>query len=311
MRILFWGTPTFALPSLRAVEDEGHEIVGVVTQPDRHAGRGRKLRPSPVKEAALSEGYSVLEPEKPRGEEFLQKIRALEPELSVVAAYGHILRREILDLPPLGSINVHASLLPELRGAAPLNWAIIRGHAVTGVTIMRMAEAMDAGPILFQIKEPIAEEETASDLYDRLSEVGAAALIEALALMEAGVLEEVEQDETRATYAPKVDRQRARVDWEMDADSVSRWIRGMDAVPGAWSSLEGSPVKLFRARPQETITEEHPPGTVVEASARSGLVVAAGSGAVQVLEVQPSGKRRMHASAWIGGRGARVGQRFE
>lgn len=310
MRILFWGTPTFALPSLRALGYEGHEIIGVVTQPDRPSGRGRHSRASPVKEAALEEGYPVLEPERPRGEEFVARIRGLDPEISVVVAYGHILKPEVLAVPPRGSINVHASLLPELRGAAPVNWAIVRGYETTGVTVMRMVEAMDAGPILFQAREPIGPEETASDLYDRLAEVGAEALVEALALMEAGGLEEVEQDDSRATYAPKLDRERARVDWERPADVVARWIRGMDAVPGAWSLLEGVPVKLYRPRTEEGFVGEAP-GTVVEADAKTGLLVAAGEGAVRLSEVQPPGKRRMPAEAWIRGRGVHAGQRFE
>ena len=210
MKILFWGTPAFAVPSLLALSDEGHEIVGVVTQPDRPAGRGRKLKAPAVKAAALKEDLTVLEPESPKGDAFLEEITGLGPDLSVVVSYGHILGREILDVPPRGSVNLHASLLPALRGAAPINWSIVRGDTVTGVTVMRMVERMDAGPILFQTEEPIASSETASDLTTRLSEIGAAALVEALALLEAGVIEEEEQDESAATYAPKGDRETAR-----------------------------------------------------------------------------------------------------
>src|SRR5690606_83163 len=175
MRVVFWGTPDFAIPSLRALLGEGHDVVGVVTQPDRPAGRGRTVQAPPVKRVALEEGIPVLQPERARGDAFLAQLRALEPDISVVVAYGQILRREVLELPPLGSINVHASLLPELRGAAPINWAIIRGYRETGVTIMRMVERMDAGPILYQVRVPIAEDERAGDLWTRLSEVGAAA----------------------------------------------------------------------------------------------------------------------------------------
>ncbi len=311
MRILFWGTPAFAVPSFLALSDEGHDIVGVVTQPDRPAGRGRHLKASAVKKAALKEGLTVLEPESPRGEAFLEQVYALEPELSVVVAYGRILEHEVLDLPTAGSVNLHASLLPALRGAAPINWAIVRGSAVTGVTVMRMVEKMDAGPILLQTEEPIFPSETASELTARLSEVGAEALVEAFALLEAGVLDEVEQDEAAATYAPKVTRATARIDWSESSSDVANVIRGMDAVPGAWSELEDSPVKLFRPHAEPALEPHASPGTIVDADRTTGLLVAARSGAVRIGEVQPAGRGRMTAGEWVLGRGASTGQRFE
>lgn len=310
MKVLFWGTPDFAVPSLRALTEEGHDVVGVVTQPDRPAGRGRSLRSSAVKQAAVADGINVLEPEAPHGDEFLREIGALSPDLSVVVAYGRILRSEVLDVPVRGSINLHASLLPALRGAAPINWAIIQGMRSTGVTVMRMVEKMDAGPILFQIEEPIAPRETASDLAGRLSEIGAQALIEALALMEGGALEERPQDEDLATFAPKIGRESARVDWTASASDVANLVRGMDAVPGAWSTLESRPVKLFCPVPDEASTGGDA-GIVLEADGSMGLLVATGSGAVRFSEVQPEGKGRMAATAWMRGRGATVGQRFE
>jgi methionyl-tRNA formyltransferase len=246
MRVLFWGTPWFAVPTLRALSEEGYEVVGVVTQPDRPAGRGRQPRPSPVKELAMAEGIPVLTPDKPRGLEFEDRVRALSPDISVVVAYGHILHAVIVDLPPKGSVNVHASLLPELRGAAPVHWAIARGHPATGVTVMRMVEAMDAGPILLQMEHEIGQHDTSTELSARLSELGAQALIETLALLEVGTLDEVEQDHERATYAPKVDRETARVVWDRPAVEVANHIRAMDEMPGAWSDLNGAPVKLFR-----------------------------------------------------------------
>ena len=212
MRILFWGTPEFAVPSLRALGEEGHDIVGVVTQPDRRAGRGREVRTSAVKVEALDQSFKILEPESARSEDFVEGIASLGADLSVVVAYGQILSREVLSVPAMGSVNLHASLLPALRGAAPINWSIVRGDTVTGVTVMRMVEQMDAGPILFQTEEPIARQETASDLRTRLSEIGAEALVEALVLLDAGLIEEREQDESQATYAPKVDRATARID---------------------------------------------------------------------------------------------------
>ncbi len=292
VRILFWGSPDFALPSLRAVADR-HELVGVVTQPDRPAGRGRHLRESAVKRVAIELGAPVLQPEKARGDEFLASISELRPDLSVVAAYGQLLVDEVLALPAGGSINVHASLLPELRGAAPINWAIIRGHDLTGVTIMRMVREMDAGPILHQVAEPIGPDTTAGLLSERLSELGAEALAEFLRRLESGDVTEQEQDHDRATYAPKMSRELARIDWSLPASEIACWMRGCDPWPAA---SEAGPAAA--------------PGNVVEADPREGLIVATGSGVIRVGEVKPAGRARMEAAAWIRGRGAASGDRF-
>ena len=333
MRILFWGTATFALPSLRGLADEGHEIAGVVTRPDRRAGRGRRPRPAPVKEAAGALGCPILTPERPSRPDFLARVRALQPDLSVVAAYGHFLSREVLDIPRLGSINVHASLLPELRGAAPVHWAIARGHQVTGVTIMRMVKAMDAGPVLLQEKTDILPDESSGALYGRLALVGGRALARTLNVMAAGTLDETPQDHARATFAPRLSRADARVDWARSARAVARWIRAMDDAPGAWSELDGSPLKLFRPR---VVADEAParsdapvegdarvgsdaraggdrpaPGAVIAADPRRGFLVATGDGVVEVGEVQPAGKRRMSARDWLRGRMPRPGARLE
>jgi methionyl-tRNA formyltransferase len=313
MRILFWGTPDFAVPALRAVLGEGHEVAGVVTQPDRAAGRGRSLRLSPMKIAALDEQLTVLQPEHARGDDFLSAIRALQPDVSVVVAYGQILPRAVLDVPPRGSINVHASLLPELRGAAPINWAIRLGHEQTGVTIMRMAERMDAGPILHQVTEPIAEEETASDLWTRLSELGAEAVVEALALLEIGAVEERPQDESRATYAPRLTRETTHVDWSDSAVAVARQIRALDAIPGAWSHHGSGELKVFRPQPLPDYAHDAPGGLVLEvdaADAAQGMLVACGTGAVWVREVKPAGKRRMTTAEWVHGRGIAAGDQL-
>jgi methionyl-tRNA formyltransferase len=314
MRILFWGTPDFAVPALRALLGEGHDVVGVVTQPDRPAGRGRALRPSPVKLLAGEESLPVLQPERARGGGFIREVSALAPELSVVVAYGQILSREVLTLPPFGSLNVHASLLPELRGAAPINWAIRLGLEHTGVTIMRMVERMDAGPILHQVVEPIAEDETASDLWLRLSEIGAEALIEALALVELGEMTEVEQDETRATYAPRITRETARVDWHDNAIAIGRHIRAMDAVPGAWTSHRGADLKLYRPLPEPDFMHDEKPGTVLRTDGTDeaeGMRVACATGALLVREVKPAGRRRMNTAEWVRGRGIDEGERLQ
>lgn len=301
LRVLFWGTPHFALPSLQALLHGDTEVVGVVTQPDRKKGRGRKLAPSPVKLLAQEAGVPVLTPERPRGREFLEEMEALSPDLSVVVAYGHILPLEVLHLPPMESINVHASLLPELRGAGPVSWAILRGLEVTGVTIMRMVEEMDAGPVLLQKEEPIGPRQTASELGERLSELGAQALVEALTLLAEGRAVEVEQDHRAATFAPKVDREMARVDWSRSLRELDLHLRGFDEVPGAWSLLEGQPLKLFSPEPRRESDHSLPPGALVEASPEAGLAVACRDGVLMVKEVQPAGKRRMPASAWLRG----------
>src|SRR5215510_6418839 len=207
MRVLFWGTPEFAAPPLRALIGEGFEVVGVVTQPDRPVGRSRsKLESPPVKLVALEESVPVFQPERPRGEEFIAQLGVLAPDLSVVVAYGHILTTEVINLPRLGTINVHASLLPLLRGAAPIQAAIREGHAETGVTIMRMVKALDAGPSILQVRTPIPEDETYGELQLRLAEMGALALVEALALLELNRATATLQDEADATYAAKIDR---------------------------------------------------------------------------------------------------------
>jgi methionyl-tRNA formyltransferase len=307
MRVLFWGTPAFAVPALRALSGEGHDVVGVVTQPDRRAGRGLGVAVSAVKTLALEEQIPVLQPERAYGDDFIAGIEVLRPDVSVVVAYGQILKPEVLAVPRFGSVNIHASLLPELRGAAPIHWAIVRGHETTGITIQRMEAGLDSGPILYQVPEPILPDESMSDLTERLAEIGAEAVVEALALMENGLIGERVQDHERATYAPKVDRETAHLDWRLPAAEVARWIRGMDAVPGAWSELNGQPVKLFAPRVEG---RSGAAGEVLEVDEEWGLLVGAGEGSVRIGEVQPAGKRRMGGGAWVRGRGVRVGERL-
>jgi methionyl-tRNA formyltransferase len=251
---------------------------------------------------------TVLQPESAKDDGFRAEIAALEPEISVVVAFGQILRPEVLAVPARGSVNIHASLLPALRGAAPIHWAIIQGYQETGVTIMQMEAGLDSGPILHQVVEPIRADESMSDLATRLSEIGAEALIETLAMMEVGSVEPVPQDHERATYAPKVDRGTAHLDWTLPALQVSRLIRGLDGTPGAWSFLNSQePVKLFNPRVEY---RSGAPGEVLEAEQEVGVLIAAGHEAVRIRELQPAGKRRMQAGEWIRGRGVRVGDRF-
>ena len=324
MRVVFFGTPEFAVPSLEALLGEGFDVLAVVTQPDKPQGRSRSQAVAPpVKVAALAEGIPVLQPERPTDRAFVDQLRTLAPDAAVVVAYGHILKPELLALPRHGMVNVHPSLLPELRGAAPVEWAILNGLEKTGVTIMRLDEGLDSGPILHQLPHYIEPEVTGGELSEHLAEMGAQALVETLALLEQSALKPVPQDHARATYAPKLTRDTARIRWSDPADKVARTIRALDPKPGAWTVLqsgnpEGLPdgrgkretggveLKLFGAR----VTDGRgAPGEVLTASGQ--LLVAAGTGAVDVQEVQPAGKPRMAAADWLRGRGVAAGGRFE
>lgn len=305
MRILFWGTPDFAVPPLEALLGEGFDVVGVVTQPDRPVGRDRVLTPPPVKVVALREGLPVLQPERPRGEPFLAELTALGPDLNVVVAYGHILPVAVIEHPPRGTINIHASLLPALRGAAPIETAIRRDFTETGVTIMRMVLAMDAGPILHASRVPILADETGGELRNRLSELGAQSLIEALALMDAGALSETPQDPAMATFAPKIDREDARIDWRQHAPEIANVIRAYDPRPGAFTTLQGTDVKVFGARASHMHTHVDAPGTVL-AIDDDGMLVACGEGTIRIVEVHPAGKRRQRSREWAAGRGVAI-----
>jgi methionyl-tRNA formyltransferase len=314
MRVVFFGTPEFAVPSLRALLGEGFDVAAVVTQPDKPQGRSRsQVVPPPIKVVAQAEGVPALQPVRPSGGPFLAELRALAPDIGVVVAYGHILPPEVLALPPRGMVNVHASLLPALRGAAPIAWAILQGLESTGVTIMQVEAGLDSGPILLQLATPVAADETAGELTERLAELGAQALVEALMLLEQDGLTPEPQDHARATSAPKLTRESARLYWDRPAAVVARTIRALDPRPGAWAVLAaGAPgaldaveVKLFGAR---AVAGNGAPGEVLAADER--LQIACASGAVEVEEVQPAGKARMLAADWIRGRGVRPGGRF-
>jgi len=298
MRVVFFGTPAFAVPSLRALLEEDLTVEAVVTQPDRPQGRSRSaLVPSPVKEEALALGLPVLQPERPTGDLFTASLRRYAPELGVVVGYGHILRPAILEIPTHGMINVHGSLLPRHRGAAPVQGAILAGDSRTGVTIIQLDPGMDTGPILHSISTPILPGETAGSLTERLADLGARALVEAIGLMRDGTLRPTPQDEAAATMAPKLTRDAARIQWTDPADAVARAIRAYDPAPGAWSLLDGAAMKLFGPMP---LPESGRPGEVLRTVPQ--LVVATGTGAVSIAEVQPAGRRRMAAREWVRGR---------
>ncbi len=306
MRVVFFGTPDFAVPSLLALIGEGFDVVAAVTQPDKPQGRSRStLVAPPVKLAAQAEDVPVLQPARPTGAEFYQTIRDLAPDIGVVVAYGHILKPELLAIPARGMVNVHPSLLPELRGAAPVEWAILNGSEKTGVTIMQMGEGLDSGPILHQIPHRIPADVTGGELSEHLAEMGAQALVEALELLEANLLKAVPQKDADATYAPKLTREVARINWNEPASAVVHKILALDPRPGAWAELDGREIKLFGA---EVADGSGAPGDVLTTD--NGLRITAGAGAVVISEVQPSGKPRMTVADWIRGRGVAVGQRF-
>jgi len=306
VRVVFFGTPEFAVPSLEALLGEGFDVVTVVTQPDKPQGRSRSTAvPPPVKTAADAEDVPVLQPERPSDPAFVARLRALAPDVGVVVAYGHILKPDLLGLPRHGMINLHPSLLPELRGAAPVEWAILNGLKQTGVTIMRMEEGLDSGPILLQIPHVIDPEVTGGELSEHLSEMGAQALVEALALFDTNGLQPHPQEHARATYAPKLTRETAHIRWADPSERVARLIRALDPRPGAWTELDGREVKLFGAR---VVEGRGAPGEVQ--TTHDGLRITTGHGAVQVEAVQPAGKARMAAAEWVRGRGTQAGQRF-
>ncbi len=292
------GTPEFAVPSLSALIGAGYEIAAVVTQPDRPSGRGKVLTPPPVKTAAEAEGIPVLQPSKIRTEEFFAELSSYSPDLICVTAYGRILPKSILALPRHGCVTAHASLLPKYRGAAPINWAIVRGEDVTGVTTMLMDEGMDTGDMLLKREVAIEDADTGETLSRKLSIVGGELLVETLALLEEGKLSPEKQDESLATYAPIIKKEDGLVDWSKPARDIRNLVRGMLPWPGAYTSLSGKMLKIFRAVVSEG---EGQPGEVIK-SGQGILRVATGEGALDVLELQIEGGKRLEAAAFLAGR---------
>lgn len=310
MRLVFFGTPDFAVPSLQALLTAGHDVAAVITQPDKARGRSRsRLVPPPVKTVAADLGITVLQPQKPLGDVFLQSLRHLDAELGIVVAYGHLLKPAVLATPRLGMINVHASLLPRLRGAAPIPWAILNGEPETGVSIMQMEAGLDSGPVYHRVSTPIGPEETGGELTVRLAQIGADALVQTLEALAEGRTRAEPQDAAAATFAPKVHRDLCRIRWDEPALACSRRVRAFDPDPAAWTTLHQTEVKLFGGRVQETPPPaSEPAGTVIQTGAR--LSIATGEGALVIREVQPAGKRRMPVADWVRGRGVAVGDRF-
>jgi len=313
MRIVFLGSGAFAIPSLQALAGAGHEIAAVITQPDREKGRGRSVQPPPMKPAAEALGLRVLQPPRIRTPEAQEEVRALAPELQVVVAYGQILPRSVIDLAPRGTINVHSSLLPRYRGAAPIHWAIVNGETETGVTTMMVDEGLDTGPILLSRATPIGAEETTPELEARLAGLGAALLVETIDGLARGTVSPVAQDHATATHAPRLRKEDGRIEWSAPADAIARRVRGLQPWPGTVTSFAGSDLKILRAAvipvPLASGTAGAP-GTVIAVD--DGIVVACGNDTrLRVLSVQPASRHAMAARAFaMGARltpGARLG----
>lgn len=307
MRIVFMGTPDFAVGSQQALCESGkHEILAVVTQPDRPKGRGNKLLQTPVKEYALAQGLTVYQPQKVKTPEFVELLHELQPELIVVAAFGQFLSKEILELPKYGCINVHASLLPKYRGAAPIQYAIIKGERESGVTIMQMDIGMDTGAMLDKVVVPIAENTTMGELHDALREQGAALLLEVIDKIAAGTAVAEPQDNEQATYATLLDRSMEHIDWSKTAQEVHNLIRGFNPAPSTFTKLpNGKSLKIWGSKMTDK-SSAAAAGTVIETGKHS-FFVACGEGVLEITEVQPESKKRMPAQVFLNGRGVQEG----
>ena len=307
MRIVFMGTPDFAVGSLQALCESGkHEILAVVTQPDRPKGRGNKLLQTPVKEYAMAQGLTVYQPQKVKTPEFVELLHELQPELIVVAAFGQFLSKEILELPKYGCINVHASLLPKYRGAAPIQYAIIKGEKESGVTIMQMDIGMDTGAMLDKVVVPIAENTTMGELHDALREQGAALLLEVIDKIAAGTAVAEPQDDAQATYATLLDRSMEHIDWSKTAQEVHNLIRGFNPAPSTFTKLpNGKSLKIWGSKMTDK-SSAAAAGTVIETGKHS-FFVACGEGVLEITEVQPESKKRMPAQVFLNGRGVQEG----
>ena len=305
MRILFMGSPELAVPSFNAVLDIG-QVAAVVTQPPKSSGRGRKLTPSAVSREASKAGISIMTPDTLKTPDIVQTLRELEPDIAVVVAYGKILPPDILAVPRLGCVNIHASILPELRGAAPIQWAIARGYKETGVTLMQMDEGMDTGPILLQIKTPINPQETAGQLGIRLGQMGADLLREGLPRLAMGELLPVQQDGSLATYAPLLSKSDGLIDWTLDSQEVANRVRGFSPWPGTFTTRGGKRVLITKSAALEEPSEAHP-GTITSAST-SGIHVSCGSGTLNILAVKPEGKREMGIPEFLAGNKINIGE---
>lgn len=295
MRIVFMGTPDFAVPCLKALIEDGNEIVGVFTQPDKPKGRGYTLTPPPVKVTALENGIEVFQPSTLKDGKAFEILKKLNPEMIIVVAYGKILPKEIIELPPYGCINVHASLLPEYRGAAPIQWAVLDGKKKTGVTAMYMDVGLDTGDMLMKSETEIGENETADELHDRLSALGAELIVKVVHSAKDGTLKREKQDDTKSCYAKMLTKEMSKIDFSKSAQEIHNQVRGLNSWPSAVAVLNGKKIKIHR-----TVTADGS-GEAGQVLSLSPFVVACGTGAVEILELQPEGKKKMSAQSFVNG----------
>ncbi|MDH5668439.1 MAG: methionyl-tRNA formyltransferase [Nitrospira sp.] len=308
MRIVFMGTPEFAVPSLQALLDSTDEVVGVVSQPDRPKGRGHELAPPPVKILAQQAGIPILQPLKIRTPDFLEALAAWKPDVIAVTAYGRILHAPILNLPPMGCVNVHGSLLPKYRGAAPVQWAVINGESETGITTMLMDEGMDTGSMLLQESIPILPDDTAGTLAPRLASLGGRLLVETISRLKAGTITPMTQDHARATLAPLLKKEDGAIDWSTDAQSIANRIRGLSPWPGAYTFYGQERWNIWKAAAAQTPTQEQP-GTLLAVTKQS-LTVSTGGGALEILEIQAANSKRMSIAQFLAGHRLNPGEQL-
>ncbi|HKL79653.1 MAG TPA: methionyl-tRNA formyltransferase [Mobilitalea sp.] len=300
MKVIFMGTPDFSASILRKVIEAGHEVIAVITQPDKQKGRGKQISYSAVKELALEHGLIIYQPLKVRNPEFVQLVKNMAPEVIIVAAFGQLLPKDLLDIPPLGCINVHASLLPKYRGAAPIQYAIINGEEETGVTIMYMDVKLDTGDMILQEKTQITKQETGGSLHDKLADLGAKLLIEALIKIKAGTADRIPQDDSKANHVKTLNKDMGNIDFTLPAVQIERLIRGLNPWPSAYTHLEGKTLKLWSAEVGDTDNDNTEPGTIIEIQ-RDAIVVATGDKALVIKELQLEGKKRMNSDAFLRG----------
>ena len=314
MKIIFMGTPDFSKESLEAIYNAGHEILAVVTNPDRPKGRGMKLVASPVKEYAMSKELKIYQPEKIRkNEEFIEEMKNLNPDVICVVAYGKILPAEILEIPRLGCINVHASLLPKYRGAAPIQWSVINGDKTTGITTMYMDVGMDTGDMILKEEVEIGQNETTGELWDRLSKIGGKLLVQTLEQIENGTAPRIPQSE-EFTMAPMLDKEMSKIDWDnKNAQEIKNLVRGLDPIMGTYSYLDGKKIKIWKVDilPLPTKDSNIDNGTVIKADSKDGLFIKAEEGIIQVLEIQGENAKRMNAQDFLRGNNIESGAKFE